>query len=86
MFWPWQDRKHGFSWLKASTFVLMFVPMARGVATGPAEVFADGFAGPVVTPQGARYRPTGVAVGPDGSLYVASDQGEGAVFRILSQP
>jgi len=25
-------------------------------------------------------------VGPDGSLYVASDQGEGAVFRILSQP
>jgi glucose/arabinose dehydrogenase len=25
-------------------------------------------------------------VGPDGSLYVSSDQGEGAVFRILSQP
>jgi sulfoxide reductase heme-binding subunit YedZ len=26
LIWPWQDRKHGFSWLKASTFVLMFVP------------------------------------------------------------
>src|SRR5438445_1690450 len=24
--WPWQDRKHGFSWLKAGTFALMFVP------------------------------------------------------------
>src|SRR6266850_1071498 len=26
LIWPWQDRKHGFSWLKASTFALMFVP------------------------------------------------------------
>jgi sulfoxide reductase heme-binding subunit YedZ len=24
--WPWQDRKHGFSWLKAITFALMFAP------------------------------------------------------------
>ena len=23
---PWQDRKHRFSWLKASIFTLMFVP------------------------------------------------------------
>ncbi|PYP13380.1 MAG: sorbosone dehydrogenase [Gemmatimonadetes bacterium] len=80
---------HG-SWNRAplpqAGYKVMFVPMARGVATGPAEVFADGFAGPVVTPNGARYRPTGLAVGPDGSLYVASDQGAGAVFRIVSQP
>lgn len=67
-------------------YKVMFVPMARGVATGPAEVFADGFAGAVVTPAGARYRPTGLAVGPDGSLFVTSDQGAGAVFRIFSQP
>jgi len=26
LIWPWQDRKRGFSWLKASTFALMFVP------------------------------------------------------------
>jgi methionine sulfoxide reductase heme-binding subunit len=26
LIWPWQDRKRGFSWLKASTFVLMFAP------------------------------------------------------------
>jgi glucose/arabinose dehydrogenase len=80
---------HG-SWNRAPQpqqgYKIMFVPMARGVATGPAEVFADGFAGAVVTPQGARYRPTGLAVGPDGSLYVTSDQGGGAVFRIVSRP
>ena len=80
---------HG-SWNRAPQpqqgYKVMFVPMARGVATGPAEVFADGFAGAVVTPQGARHRPTGLAVGPDGSLYVTSDQSGGAVFRIVSRP
>ena len=80
---------HG-SWnrspLPEAGYKVMFVPFARGIATGAPEVFADGFAGAVVTPQGARYRPTGVTVGPDGSLYVSSDQGQGAVFRILSQP
>jgi len=72
--------------LPEAGYKVMFVPIARGIVTGAPELFADGFAGAVVTPQGARYRPTGVAVGPDGSLYIASDQGEGAVFRILSQP
>lgn len=79
---------HG-SWNRAplpqAGYKVVFVPFARGVVSGPAEVFADGFAGATMTPAGARYRPTGVAVGPDGSLYVASDQGEGAVFRIVSQ-
>lgn len=80
---------HG-SWNRApepqAGYKVMFVPIARGVATGPAEVFADGFAGAVVTPQGARHRPTGLAVGPDGSLYVSSDQTGGAVFRIVARP
>jgi methionine sulfoxide reductase heme-binding subunit len=26
LIWPWQDRNHRFSWLKASTFALMFAP------------------------------------------------------------
>jgi sulfoxide reductase heme-binding subunit YedZ len=28
LIWPWQDRAHGFSWLKAGTFALMFAPAA----------------------------------------------------------
>lgn len=79
---------HG-SWNRSGAqqgYKVMFVPMARGVATGAPEVFADGFAGETVTPAGARYRPVGLAVGPDGSLYVSSDQGAGAIFRIVSRP
>jgi methionine sulfoxide reductase heme-binding subunit len=26
LIWPWQHRTHGFSWLKAATFALMFAP------------------------------------------------------------
>lgn len=45
------------------------------------EVFADGFAGAVASPEGATYRPSGVAVGPDGSLYV-SDDIKGRIYKI----
>jgi len=37
LIWPWQDRKHGFSWLKAGTFALMFAPaiwLVHQAATG----------------------------------------------------
>jgi methionine sulfoxide reductase heme-binding subunit len=37
MIWPWQDGTQGFSWLKAGTFVLMFVPaisLVHDVAAG----------------------------------------------------
>jgi methionine sulfoxide reductase heme-binding subunit len=37
LIWPWQDRKNGFSWLKASVFTLMFAPgiwLAYQVAAG----------------------------------------------------
>ena len=44
--------------------------------------FADGFAGAKKTPEGATYRPTGLAVGPDGSLYV-SDDVKGRIYRIV---
>ena len=47
----------------------------------PCEVFADGFAGAVKTPEGAEHRPSGVDVGPDGSLYV-SDDIKGRIYKI----
>ena len=37
MIWPWQDGKQGFSWLKAGTFAVMFVPailLLHDLATG----------------------------------------------------
>jgi glucose/arabinose dehydrogenase len=61
----------------------VFVPFVDGEATGEWEVFADGFAGegPVHTPADAEFRPTGLAVGPDGSLYV-SDSVQGRIWQI----
>jgi len=80
---------HG-SWNRAPLpqggYNVVFVPFARGGAAGDWEVFADGFAGADVSPGGARYRPTGLAVGPDGSLYVSSDAKAGAIIRIMYRP
>lgn len=61
-----------------------FVPMENGIPTGPWEVFADGFAEQeiVVNTSDATYRPMGLAVGPDGSLYV-SDSEKGKIWRIM---
>jgi glucose/arabinose dehydrogenase len=63
---------------------VMFVPMnSSGAVTGPAEVFADGFAGSTgQLPQTAVHRPVGVTVGPDGSLYISDDRG-GRIWRVI---
>lgn len=65
-------------------YQIVFVPFANGTVSGTWEVFADGFAGDghVRFPEDAEYRPTGVAVGPDGSLYV-TDSVQGRVWRII---
>jgi glucose/arabinose dehydrogenase len=45
---------------------------------------ADDFAGTdsLMTPRNADYRPTGLAIGPDGSLYVSDDQ-RGRIWRVM---
>lgn len=50
-------------------------------ASGQCEVFADGFAGGLESPAEAQHRPTGLAVGPNGALYV-SDDIRGRIYRI----
>ena len=50
------------------------------------EVFADGFSGGAVDlPADATHRPVGVTQGPDGSLYITSDQNTGRIWRVVYQ-
>ena len=61
---------------------IVFQPLAGARAAGPCEIFADGFAGAVESPEKAVHRPSGVAVGPDGSLYI-SDDNTGRIYRVV---
>ena len=45
-------------------------------------VFADGFAGAHKEPGRAAFRPSGLAIGPDGALYVADDV-HGRIWRVV---
>ena len=67
-----------------SGYFVCFVPFKDGAPSGPWEVFADGFAGvdTVVNTSDAKYRPMGLSVGPDGSLYI-SDSEKGKIWRIM---
>jgi glucose/arabinose dehydrogenase/cytochrome c5 len=79
---------HG-SWNRAPQpqqgYNVTFVPFdTNGMPRGTHELFASGFPGREVftsTAQ-ARYRPGGVAVGPDGSLYI-SETDKGRIWRVL---
>lgn len=77
---------HG-SWnrapLEQKGYFVAFVPFKNGVPSGDWEIFADGFAGvsPVKNMNDIVYRPTGLAQGPDGSIYVA-DSEEGRIWKI----
>jgi glucose/arabinose dehydrogenase len=65
-------------------YLVAFVPFKNGKPTGDWEIFADNFAGiDLRKPAGPlRYRPMGIAQGPDGSLYVSDDL-KGTIFRII---
>ena len=75
---------HG-SWnrtpLPQEGYNVVFQPLADGKASGPFVVFADGFAGAYKDPGRAAFRPTGLAEGPNGELYI-SDDVHGRIWRI----
>jgi glucose/arabinose dehydrogenase len=75
---------HG-SWNRApfpqGGYNVVFQPLADGKASGPYVVFADGFAGAVKEPGQAAHRPSGLAVGSDGALYISDDQ-RGRIWRV----
>jgi glucose/arabinose dehydrogenase len=77
---------HG-SWNRAPLpmggYNVSFVPF-RGGKPGARETFADGFAGktPLMSPAEAAARPGGLAVGPDGSVYIAEDT-KGRIWRVM---
>lgn len=78
---------HG-SWNRAPLpqggYRIVFVPFRTGKVTGQWETFADGFAGkmPLARPEDAVARPSGLAQGPDGSLYI-SDSVKGTIWRVV---
>jgi glucose/arabinose dehydrogenase len=78
---------HG-SWNRApfpqGGYNVVFQPLADGKRSGQFVVFADGFAGAVKEPGGALHRPSGLAMGPDGALYV-SDDVRGRIWRVTFQ-
>ena len=62
---------------------VVFIPF-KGRTAGAPVVFADGFAGPTPEDKNAKraiYRPVGVAVAPDGSLFIA-DSNKGRIWRV----
>ena len=75
---------HG-SWDRApypqGGYNVVFQPLPSNAPAGRCEIFAEGFAGAIKDPGRAEHRPTGVAIGPDGALYISDDSG-GRVWRV----
>ncbi|MFT3935601.1 MAG: c-type cytochrome [Chitinophagaceae bacterium] len=65
-------------------YTVCFVPFKDGKATTQWELFADGFTGvdTVVNTSDAKYRPMGLAEGPDGSLYI-TESNKGKIWRVM---
>jgi glucose/arabinose dehydrogenase/mono/diheme cytochrome c family protein len=75
---------HG-SWNRAPSpqggYNIVFQPLKDGKASDKYVVFADGFAGAHKDPGQAAHRPSGLAVGADGALYI-SDDIRGRIWRV----
>jgi glucose/arabinose dehydrogenase/cytochrome c5 len=75
---------HG-SWNRApgpqGGYNVVFQPLSDGNASGDYIVFVDGFAGAYKEPGRAAHRPSGLAVGPDGALYMTDDKA-GRIWRV----
>jgi glucose/arabinose dehydrogenase/cytochrome c553 len=67
-----------------SGYFVAFVPFEGRKMSTQWEVFADGFAevDPIVSTKDAAYRPMGIAMGPDGSLYL-SETNQGKIWRVM---
>ncbi|RDC65481.1 PQQ-dependent sugar dehydrogenase [Adhaeribacter pallidiroseus] len=74
---------HGKSAELQKGYLVAFVPFKNGKPAGKWEIFADNFAGvDLVQPTGPiQHRPSGLAQGPDGALYVSDDL-KGTIYRI----
>ena len=78
---------HG-SWNRAPLpqqgYKVSFIPFEDDELSGDYETFADGFAGTdtISGPGEAEYRPMGLAVAPDGALFI-SDSNEGKIWRVV---
>jgi glucose/arabinose dehydrogenase len=75
---------HG-SWnrqpLAEDGYNVVFQPMRDGTPSGAFEIFAEGFAEGDKEPIRAPHRPSGLAQGPDGALYIADDQ-RGRIYKV----
>jgi glucose/arabinose dehydrogenase len=75
---------HG-SWNRAPApqdgYNVVFQPLADGKVAGPFVIFADDFSGGAKDPGHAVHRPMGLAVAPDGALFI-SDDVKGRIWRV----
>ncbi len=78
---------HG-SWNRAPQeqkgYYVVFVPFNNEVPEGGWEIFADNFAktDKIISPGDAKYRPTGLTQGSDGSVYI-TESNTGKIWRVL---
>lgn len=78
---------HG-SWNRAPLpqggYNVAFIPFENGALSAEYEIFAEGFMGAetIISPGEAEYRPMGLAVAPDGALFI-SDSKKGRIWRVV---